>query len=172
MKPSLNPDDLYLEAAKEFALSMQRLARSTEANAARRQDLLQDMHFELWRSFSAFNERCSLKTWVYRVIHNVAASHVGREKRRPCEIVDLSDIDQMPSVENLTSEVDQSIALAKLHEWIRGLKTTDRQVITLYLEGLSANEIADVTGLKPGSIATRISRMKSRLTQHFNEAAQ
>jgi DNA-directed RNA polymerase specialized sigma24 family protein len=45
------------------------LVRGYEADPGRRQDLLQDIHIALWRSFAVFDERCSLRTWVYRVAH-------------------------------------------------------------------------------------------------------
>jgi RNA polymerase sigma-70 factor (ECF subfamily) len=43
-------------------------------------------------------------------------------------------------------------------------------VITLYLEGLSAEAIGEVTGLSPGAIATRISRIKALFARTFHEA--
>lgn len=62
MKPVSTRNTLYFEAADEFAPAMQRLARATEADRDQRLDLLQDMHLQLWKSLSAFDGRCSLKT--------------------------------------------------------------------------------------------------------------
>ena len=165
-------DKLYQEAADQFAHAMQRLARATEANPDRRLDLLQDMHFQLWKSLSAFDGRCRLKTWVYRIIHNVAASHVDRERRRTVASLDVSELDQIPDLTDLAGLIERDDALAKLHGWIRKLNSTDRQVITLYLEDLSAIEMSEITGLKPGAIATRVSRLKSKLAQDFKEASK
>ena len=47
---------------------------------------------------------------------------------------------------------------------IRELPLTDRQVIVLYLEGMTAAEIEAVTGLTSGSIATRLTRIRHKLT--------
>jgi RNA polymerase sigma-70 factor, ECF subfamily len=74
-------DNLYKEAADQYGSVLERLARAYEADAEKRRDLLQDIHFQLWRSFQRFDARCSVRTWVYRVAHNVAASHVIRERR-------------------------------------------------------------------------------------------
>jgi RNA polymerase sigma-70 factor, ECF subfamily len=172
MKPDQTANRLYQEAADSFALAMQRLARATEADEDRRRDLLQDMHVQLWKSLSRFDQRCSLKTWVYRVIHNVAASHVDREKRHWAEQVTLTEIDDIPDFTDLARMVERDDALARLHAWIRRLKTADRQVLTLYLEGLSAMEMSEITGRKPGAIATRVSRLKTKLTQDFKEASR
>ncbi|MEO1552415.1 MAG: sigma-70 family RNA polymerase sigma factor [Pseudomonadota bacterium] len=172
MKPSQSPDTLYHDAADEFAYAMQRLARATEAHTERQRDLLQEMHFQLWKSLSAFDGRCSLKTWVYRVIHNVAASHVDRERRHPVAGVDFAELDQVPGLTDLSGLIERDDAVTKLHAWIRKLKPTDRQIMTLYLEDLSAAEMSEVTGFKPGAIATRISRLKSKLARDFKEAAK
>lgn len=172
MKPSQTDITLYHEAADQFAYAMQRLARATEANGERRLDLLQDMHVHLWKSLSSFDGRCSLKTWVYRVIHNVAASHVDREKRRIVDSINMAELEHVPDRADLSGLIERDDALAKLHVWIRKLDAPDRQVITLYLEELSAAEISAVTGFKPGAIATRISRLKTKLAQDFKEASR
>lgn len=171
MRATADQDERYLAAAAEHGGAMQRLASATEANAERRRDLLQDMHVALWRSFASFDGRCAVRTWVYRVAHNVAASHVDRERRTRAPLVTLDEIEQMPSGENISSEVEESEALARLHAIIRKLGPPDRQIITLYLEGLDAASIAEVTGLSAGAIATRVSRLKSQLARLFQENA-
>ncbi|MBI1400106.1 sigma-70 family RNA polymerase sigma factor [Hyphomonas sp.] len=161
------PDELYLQTARAFGPALQRLAQATEANVERRRDLLQDMHVALWRSFATFDGRCSLKTWVYRVAHNTAASHVDRERRRSSGAVSLDAAGDVPAPQSLAAELEQSDALARVMAWIRRLKSPDRQVMTLYLEELDAAAIAEITGLTPGAVATRISRLKAQLTKDF-----
>src|SRR5882724_8865728 len=75
-------DALYDEAASTYAAALERLARSYEADSEKRRDLLQEIHLALWRSFAGFEGQCSLRTWIYRVAHNVAASHVIRHRRQ------------------------------------------------------------------------------------------
>ena len=171
MRPSPDQDARYLDAAEAHGAALQRLARATEANTERQRDLLQDIHVALWRSFASFDARCSVRTWVYRVAHNVAASHVDRERRTRAPLVSLDEIEQMPSGENISSEVEESHAVARLNAIIRQLGQPDRQIITLYLEGLDAASIADVTGLSAGAVATRVSRLKSQLARLFQENA-
>ncbi|MFN3465887.1 MAG: RNA polymerase sigma factor [Terricaulis sp.] len=171
MRAHPDQDARYLAAATEHGGAMQRLASATEANPERRRDLLQDMHVALWRSFASYDERCSLRTWVYRVAHNVAASHIDRERRSRAPLVTLDEIEHMPSGENISSEVEESRAVARLNAIIRQLGQPDRQIITLYLEGLDAKSISEVTGLSTGAIATRVSRLKSQLARMFQENA-
>ena len=74
-------DSKYLEAVETHDPALARLARAYEADDEKRRNLLQDIHFQLWRSLRCFDGRCSLRTWVYRVAHHVAASHVLKERR-------------------------------------------------------------------------------------------
>jgi len=162
-------DARYLEAAAAYGPALQRLARASEANPERRRDLLQDMHVALWRSFAAFDGRCSLRTWVYRVSHNIAATHIDRERRQ--RAVAIEEIEHLADARSLGAEFEQSDAIEKLNALIRKLAVTDRQVLTLYLEDLDAASIAEITGLTPGAVATRISRLKTQLAKAIQEAA-
>ena len=48
----------------------------------------------MWSSLDGFAGKCWLRTWVYRVAHNVAASHVVRQRRlRSQTLVDLEDVE-------------------------------------------------------------------------------
>jgi RNA polymerase sigma-70 factor (ECF subfamily) len=60
-------DDWYRKAVNEHGAALERLARAYEAGPEDRRDLLQEIHIALWRSFNGFDERCTLRTWVYRV---------------------------------------------------------------------------------------------------------
>src|SRR5438046_1327201 len=48
-------DQLYQEAAATFSAALERVATAYEADPNRRQDLLQDIHLALWRSFEHFS---------------------------------------------------------------------------------------------------------------------
>ena len=86
-------------------------------------------------------------------------------------LVTLDEIADLPSSENISAEVEESQAVARLNATIRKLGPPDRQIITLYLEGLDAASIAEVTGFSAGAVATRVSRMKSQLARIFQETA-
>lgn len=162
-------DRRYLEAAAAHGGALQRLARASEANPERRRDLLQDMHVALWRSMSSYDGRCSLRTWVYRVAHNVAASHVDKERRTHRGVVTIDEIANLPDAQNLSAEFETSEAVERLNAIIRRLESPDRQIVTLYLEEMDAAAIAEITGLSPGAVATRISRLKTQLARQFHE---
>src|SRR5262245_45548797 len=138
-------DDLYEEAATSFGTALQRLARAYEADPDKRRDLLQEIHVALWRSLEYFEGRCSLRTWVYRVAHNTATSVVIRVNARTPPFVDLDEVEA--SLHSGGQEyLDQQESLDRLWVLIQKLKPSDKQVILLYLEGMDAASIGEVTG--------------------------
>jgi RNA polymerase sigma-70 factor (ECF subfamily) len=135
-----------------------------------RQDLLQEIHLALWRSFEGFDGRCSLRTWVYRVAHNAATSHVYRQRKNSVlPLVSLEEAESAPDPKEGGAAEDRRGALERLFELIRELKPLDRQVIVSYLEGLDAAAIAEITALSPSNVATKIHRLERVLARRFHE---
>jgi len=161
-------DELYQDAARTFGAALERLARAYEADPEVRRDLLQDIHVALWRSFEGFDGRCSTRTWIYRVAHNVAASHVMQQRRtRSQALVGLEELENLPDAASGQPAAERSQALDRLLQLIQRLKPLDRHVILSYLEGLDAASIAEITGLSPGNVATKIHRIKAVLARQF-----
>jgi RNA polymerase sigma-70 factor (ECF subfamily) len=163
-------DRVYEEAASIHGAALERLARSYEADADICRDLLQDIHIALWRSFDKFDNRCSMRTWVYRVAHNVATSHVEKQARiRKRNFVSLDHLESLADENAGEAATQQRYALDQLYAMIRELKPLDRQVMLMYLEGMNAAETADVTGLSERNVATKIHRIKQALGQRFRK---
>jgi RNA polymerase sigma-70 factor (ECF subfamily) len=162
-------DDLYQEASAAYGPAMERLARGYEADPDKRRDLLQDVRLALWRSFEKFEERCSLRTWVYRVAHNTAASYVIRERRiNSTQLVGLEELESTPGGEDHEHDTDQRRAFDRLLQLIHRLKPFDRQLMLLYLEGMDAASIGEITGISAGNVRTQIHRIKAILTRRFH----
>ena len=162
-------DYRYGEAADQFGSALERLARAYEMDPEKRRDLIQEIHFQLWRSFERFDERCSVRTWVYRVAHHVAASHVLRERRIFSNLVSLEELEMLPDKLQGQPAADQRIDLERLSALIQQLKPLDRQVIVSYLEEMDAVSIGEITGLSPGNVAMKIHRIKNILARRFHE---
>ncbi|HLK67396.1 MAG TPA: sigma-70 family RNA polymerase sigma factor [Bryobacteraceae bacterium] len=166
---STGQDDLYRNAVDQFGSALERLARAYEADPEKRRDLSQDIHFQLWRSFQRYDGRCSLRTWTYRIAHHVAASHVIRQRRIYSTLVDLEELETLPSHTEGMGAADHRVNLQRLSALIQRLKPLDRQVIVCYLEDMDAASIGEITGLSPASVAMRIHRIKNVLAKRFQE---
>jgi RNA polymerase sigma-70 factor (ECF subfamily) len=100
----------------------------------------------------------------------VAANHVTSERRRNGRLVPLDTIEDIASPDQAPAS-DNELALQKLVTLVSRLDNPDRTIVTLYLEGLDAAAIGEITGLSPGAIATRISRTKTVLSRLFRETS-
>jgi RNA polymerase sigma-70 factor, ECF subfamily len=165
----MEQDELYHRAAAEFGPAIGRLARGYEADAEQRRDLVQDIHFALWRSFAGYAGQCSLRTWVYRVAHNTAISSRLRRRGKQPALVSLEALSDLPAADDTERAVGNSQALARIAALLRKLKSPDDQVMLLYLEELDAEAIGEITGLAPGAVATRIWRIKAFLARAIAE---
>jgi len=166
-------EDLYEEAVGTHGPALDRLSRAYEADPEARRDLLQEIHLGLWRSLESFDARCSLRTWIYRVAHNIASSHVDADRRTKArQLVSIDEVDLADNRVDIASGADRRIALERLTALIRKLKPLDRQLILLFLEGVGGDEIAEVTGLSPGNVATKIHRIKNVLIRRFQAGGE
>jgi len=168
MKGQADQDARYLAAATLFGAAIERLARGYEADAELRRDLVQEIHAALWRSFAYFEGQCSERSWVYRIAHNVAVTHVMTRRRLRAEtLTGLDDIAEMAASGDTEAATGERRIVDRLLATIHRLKPADRQVMLLYLEDLTAAEIGDVTGLSAGAVAVRVHRIKALLAQPY-----
>ena len=161
-------NELYQDAARCYGPALARLARAYEADPEKRRDLLQEIHLNIWCSLGHFDARCSLRTWVYRVAHNIASSHVIRELRTYARLVSLEELDALPPEKEDEAVAGRPLAWERIGKLIQQLKPVERQVILLYLEGLDAASIGEITGLSPANVGMKIHRIKSTLSRRFN----
>jgi RNA polymerase sigma-70 factor (ECF subfamily) len=170
--PLPTKDDFYQQAIDRFGPALDRLARAYEADPDKRKDLIQDLHFAIWRSFESYEGRCALRTWVYRVAHNTATSHITRAVRiGRRQFVTLDELEAEPASRERPPDetLGRRRALDRLYGLIQRLDPLDRQVIVSYLEGIEAAEIAAIVGASPGAVGMKVHRIKRLLARQFNE---
>jgi len=132
-----------------------------------RQDLVQEMLIQCWRSYARFDERVQFSTWMYRVAVNVAISHFRREATRIRDTVPLEDYGLNIAAADAMFD-DDGDNMRALRQLIDGLDELNRALILLFLEGFNSEEIAAVVGISASNVSTRINRLKSRLQAEFN----
>lgn len=105
----------------------------------------------------------SLRSWVFRVAHNVGASHVIRRRRAVNRLVALETLDVGAASVDGGAQADSAVSAARLLELIHQLKPLDRQIMMLYLEGEAGEQIADITGLSASNVSTKIHRIDRKV---------
>ncbi|MBF7074262.1 sigma-70 family RNA polymerase sigma factor [Glaciecola sp. MH2013] len=160
---------------KEYGALLSRVATTYEANEAIRQELYQEICMACWQALPRFNEDASLKTYLLKIAHNRCISHVAKEANR-IKSSDISDTTENRSHDpdpaeasrtashlSVENQIIQSQKLSSLLTAVRELNITNRQIITLSMEGCGNKEIAEITGLTANNVGVSISRIKSEL---------
>jgi RNA polymerase sigma-70 factor (ECF subfamily) len=130
-----------------------------------RNDLTQEIIYQLWKSFETFKQKSSLSTWMYRVAMNVAIYHLKKSKRKiPTvhldeQVLDFHEIDK--------SEIEEKWQMLKRH--IDDLNLLDKGIVLLYLENKSYEEIAQIIGISATNVGTKISRIKEKLKEKISK---
>lgn len=129
-----------------------------------RNDLVQEILYQLWRSRSKYKSQYAMSTWVYRIALNVSISALRKSTRRQHTSFDATAIQiAQPSdtAEGFSEELKQ------LHQFIHELREVDRALMLLFLDQKPHKEIALILGISESNVATRIHRIKASLKQRF-----
>lgn len=127
-------------------------------------DLFQEVLINLWKSFSSFEGRADVRSWIYRVSLNVCIS-IDRKKKRHKTIPLTMDINPFEETEtnNNSRQMDM------LRQRIAKLPQFDRAIILLWLENMSYEEIGMIVGISAKNVSVRLFRIKEQLKQMSNE---
>lgn len=151
---------------ESYQPALHRLVNFYEADCSRREDLFQEILLGLWRAIPQFRGASSERTWFYRIAHNIAISAVYSRRRRERREVTMAETkDYASEAENADRTLIVQEKRTAMLTAIRELPAIDRQVVVLHLEGLSHQEIEQVSGLSQNAIATRLSRIRARLSE-------
>jgi len=128
-----------------------------------RQDLYQDIVYQLWKSFNSFKGDAKLSTWVYRVALNTAISHLERSGKTRNKVPINEDVfNRFEETDHLMDE-----RVEALYTQIKKLDLIEKGVILLYLESKSYEEIAVITGFSVSNVGTRLNRIKNKLREQI-----
>ncbi|MBS1917865.1 MAG: sigma-70 family RNA polymerase sigma factor [Bacteroidetes bacterium] len=157
--------DTFFKLIDEHKAIIYKICNSYCNNKGDREDLAQEIIYQLWKSADRFKEEYKFSTWMYRVALNVAISFYRKEKRSK-EIISFPEhaIDVEDS-SHTTKTTEENINL--LQHFINELNELDRALMLLYLDEKSYHEIADILGITETNVATKISRVKEKLKQKF-----
>lgn len=149
----------------DYGPALRRLVVAYLVRPQDREDLFQEIALALWQALPSFRGEASERTWLYRIAHNVAITAAARLRKRHARELE-TDPASDPSSAAAHPEADllQQEKQRLLLSSIALLPDLDKQLVLLHLEGLSYAEIEAVVGLSPGAIATRLTRIREKLS--------
>lgn len=155
----------FIKLIKENKGIIYKICNSYCADKDSRDDLAQEIIYNLWKSFGSFKNAFKFTTWMYRIALNVAISFY-RQERKYSHHDSISE--GLIVFEEYPDEgVETNLQL--LQGFINELKEIDKAIILLYLDDKSHKEIAQITGFSETNIATKINRIKEHLRTKFSK---
>ena len=157
-------DDGRLEAILHaHGAALGRLAASYARETAERDDLFQETIVAIWKALPRFRGECSERTFIFRIAHNRGIAHLAKRRLPSSGSADEIDV-QAPGL-NPEQALSKTQEGERLVSAVQRLPLGYRQVVTLTLEGLSYEEIADVLGITESNVGARLTRARQMLRQ-------
>lgn len=159
-----NTQKLFVEIIDKNKGILYKVAHAYCFNVNDQKELVQEITFQLWKSFGSYKQEYKVSTWMYRIALNVAISALRKNKVREAVHVPLED-----GWLQLTSDTDTDLSeeVQLLREFIQQQKKLDKALLLLYLDEKSYAEIAEMLGISTSNVGTKLNRLKEKLKHHF-----
>jgi RNA polymerase sigma-70 factor (ECF subfamily) len=160
------------EVYERFGEMVYNLSLRLSGNREEAADLTQEVFLRIFRHLGSFGGRSTLKTWVFRIAINHCRDRLSRH------VPAMQSIDDSPEEGGVTladpGRGPEELAVAadegrRVSRCLARLPHVFREAVALRdLEGLSYEEIAEVLGVRVGTVRSRIARGREQL-RHFLE---
>jgi RNA polymerase sigma-70 factor (ECF subfamily) len=189
----------FVELVNRWTPTMLRVARRYVATPGAAEDVVQETWLGVLRGIDAFEQRSSLKTWVFRILSNRAKTRGVRDQRSvPFSSLVHEDVGDAPTVdpsrfrpaghprarhwnvadghgpadwgESPEDRVLSGDGLRLLHAAIAALPDAQRTVMTLRdVEGFPAEEVCQLLELSPGNQRVILHRARAGVRAALEE---
>jgi len=130
------------------------------------EDVVQEAMIRAWKSLDALREDEAAKQWVLTIVRRENARYFERKR------LETVDIDNLTASQSAMLAESSDTDLDDVREAIYRLEDDYREPLVLQvLMGHSTKEIAELMGIKPGAVLTRLHRARSKLKDEINEGA-
>ena len=159
--------DTFRDELIEGIRSLRGFARTFHHDAARAEDLVQETMLKAWTKREQFQEGTNMRAWLFTILRNTYLSEL-RKKKREVEDADgiyTDHLAEKPRQEGVVMIRDLKAALARLSDDQR------EAVILVGASGFTYEEAAEIVGVAPGTIKSRVSRARTALAEMMGENA-
>lgn len=165
--------DLFDDLVRKYRERIWSVIYNLTSNREDAADLTQDSFLKAFQSINRFQGQSAFFTWLYRIAVNATLNHLQKAKlRRFFSLEKIRDEEPVAGLlDRLADPGDSSDRAAclgelqqKLNEALQKLSIKHRTVVTLFeIDGLSHEEIAEITGTSVGTVRSRLHYAKQLL---------
>ncbi len=163
----------FEDLARELAQPIMRYLERYVGDGAVAEDLWQETLLRMNKGLSSFAGRSSIKTWAFSIASRVAADYF-RHPVRKTRIVELNEVAELVDSDRA---IDERLVVDEMNECVRqvigSLPDAYRAALILHdLEGLSAEQTAEICDCSVASAKIRIHRARLRLKEALREQCE
>jgi len=130
------------------------------------EDIAQDVFFTAYRNLASFDPaRSNFSTWLFTIARNKSIN--AMRKKRP---LSMSELPQNSKTHNPSDELAEREFFDELDAGLEALPSAQKRAFVLAeFEELSYEDIAQIEGVRIGTIKSRINRAKKKLAKALKE---
>lgn len=152
---------VFLATIAQHQGMLHKLCRLYRDTPEDREDLFQEMIYQLWKSFPSFKGNAKISTWIYRIALNTALASF-RKKSLP--VTYTSTFPEIAQPAEHRDNEQQELFFAALKQ----LSDAEKAIIALYLEDMSYQEIAGIIGIAENYVGVKLNRIKNKIKSSLN----
>lgn len=147
----------FLAIIKEHQAIIHKICRLYRESKEDREDLFQEITFQLWKSLPGFKGEAKISTWIYRIGLNTAIAIFRKNKPEIEYSPVLPDMPEEQQNEELALRQERLFVVLKL------LDDSEKAIITLYFEDLTYQQIAEIIGINENYVGVKLNRIKNKI---------
>lgn len=147
----------FLATLSQYNAMIHKLCRLYRDGVEDREDLFQEIVFQLWKSYPKFKGESKLSTWMYRIALNTALASFRRKTTAINYLEQLPDLAEENPNDELVLRQERLFAVLKL------LDDSEKALISLYFEELSYQQIAEIIGITENNVGVKLNRIKAKI---------
>jgi RNA polymerase sigma-70 factor (ECF subfamily) len=134
-------------------------------------DIVQDTMIKFYLHKDSYKSFAKFSTWIYTIAGNLARNELKRRKRRTIFSLNPDDEEKKIQIEDTSfvspeRATDSQMKGEIIQKALLKVKPVYREVVILRdIEGLSYEEIAEITELSIGTVKSRINRGRKHLQE-------
>jgi RNA polymerase sigma-70 factor, ECF subfamily len=142
-------------------------ACTTYCNNHNREDLIQEITIQIWRSLDSFKKGCKFSTWIFEIAKNVCVDVLRKQKNKP-SIIGLDDYEDVLIDNDYSEELIEQLHTSMRYNTIMdSISEPYKKVFEMHLYGSSYEDISKETGIPENTLRVNVCRINKRLRLRY-----
>ncbi|HTG66785.1 MAG TPA: sigma-70 family RNA polymerase sigma factor [Flavobacterium sp.] len=153
----------FLTTLSQYNAMIHKLCSLYRDGVEDREDLFQEIVFQLWKSYPNYRGDAKISTWMYRIALNTAIASFRKKT------TSINYLNQLPDFAEEQPNDESGLRQERLFAVLKLLDDSEKALISLYFEELSYQQIAEITGINENYVGVKLNRIKAKIKTLLNK---